>query len=309
MGTRRVRRSVRRDQILHVLTQQDGHVSADELSEQVRVLYPGTGRATVYRALQRLVESGAARKVDFGEGRLRYEAAQGRPHHFHLVCSVCQRTSEFVSSDVEAATAEVVAVRRFEPTQTILQIHGTCEECRTGKPAPALAGPSTTALFARDALRMAINTERSGREFYARAVKLSRDKAGRRVFAKLAFDERQHLARLEARYRELVAKDPRLETLPPYLFFKGAANGVFAEATGRLRNGVNAEEALKIGISCERRSHRFFQRYGSQFEESEGKRIFLEFAGEERDHLQLLMRELRALRARRAAPSTRRGRA
>ena len=50
-----------------------------------------------------------------------------------------------------------------------------------------------------------------------------------------------------------------------------------------------------IGIRCERASHRFFKRYGERFEDSEGKRIFLEFADEEREHLQLLIREYRAL--------------
>ena len=72
------------------------------------------------------------------------------------------------------------------------------------------------------------------------------------------------------------------------------------------RKRLGTEEALQIGIVCERRSHRFFQRYGSQFEESEGKRIFLEFAREERDHLNILMRELRKLRARRSGAPTRR---
>ena len=37
-----------------------------------------------------------------------------------------------------------------------------------------------------------------------------------------------------------------------------------------------------IGIRCERGSHKFFKRYGERFEDSEGKRIFLEFADEER---------------------------
>jgi len=41
--------------------------------------------------------------------------------------------------------------------------------------------------------------------------------------------------------------------------------------------------------------HRFFKRYGEKFEDSEGKRIFLEFAGEEREHLELLIREYRLL--------------
>ena len=48
-----------------------------------------------------------------------------------------------------------------------------------------------------------------------------------------------------------------------------------------------------IGIRCERASHRFFKRYGDRFEDSEGKQIFLEFASEEREHLELLIREYR----------------
>ncbi|HIN93871.1 MAG TPA: hypothetical protein EYM99_13770, partial [Alphaproteobacteria bacterium] len=59
----------------------------------------------------------------------------------------------------------------------------------------------------------------------------------------------------------------------------------------------------KIGIRCERGSHRFFKRYGEQFEDSEGKRIFLEFADEEREHLELLIREYRALSTRKASRS------
>ena len=59
--------------------------------------------------------------------------------------------------------------------------------------------------------------------------------------------------------------------------------------------GVNDQQALMIGIRCERGSHRFFKKYGERFEDSEGKQIFLEFADEEREHLELLIREYRAL--------------
>jgi rubrerythrin len=59
--------------------------------------------------------------------------------------------------------------------------------------------------------------------------------------------------------------------------------------------GVNDQQALLIGIRCERGSHRFFQKYGERFEDSEGKQVFLEFADEERAHLDLLIREYRAL--------------
>src|SRR5207253_10967117 len=55
------------------------------------------------------------------------------------------------------------------------------------------------------------------------------------------------------------------------------------------------EQALLIGIECERGSHEFFKKYGEHFEDSEGKEIFLEFADEERAHLELLTREYHAL--------------
>jgi len=150
-------------------------------------------------------------------------------------------------------------------------------------------------LFARDALRIAIATERSGLEFYSRAARLTKDARGRKVFEDLAREEKEHLSKLEARYKELLQRDSKLESRPTFLFFKGAAHGLFAEGAERLLRGVNDQQALMIGIRCERGSHRFFKKYGERFEDSEGKQIFLEFADEEREHLDLLVREYRAL--------------
>ncbi len=89
--------------------------------------------------------------------------------------------------------------------------------------------------------------------------------------------------------------DPELEARPAFLFFKGAANGLFAEGADRLTKGVNDQQALLIGIRCERGSHRFFKKYGERFEDSEGKQIFMEFADEEKQHLELLIREYKSL--------------
>ena len=130
---------------------------------------------------------------------------------------------------------------------------------------------------------------------------------------KREMEEKEHLTKLEARYAELLAEDPQLESRPTFLFFKGAANGLFAAGADELKKGVDDREALLIGIRCERGSHRFFRRYGERFEDSEGKQIFLEFAAEEREHLELLIREYRALAQRRSKdrprPTKRRRRA
>jgi Fur family ferric uptake transcriptional regulator len=298
------KRSSKRDLIVNVFLHQEGHLTADDLFDLIRredsarpdgqPASQRISRATVYRTLQWMVDAGIARKVDFGEGRFRFEHSYRHPRHFHLICKSCNRSFEFLSSDIETLIEDVAGARNFAARQSVLQIHGTCEACRTGRPAPAESG-STELVFARDALRIAIATERSGLEFYSRAAGITRDSRGRRVFEKLAEEEREHLSRLEARYRELLQQDPQLESRPTFLFFKGAANGLFAAGAERLANGVDARQALMIGIRCERGSHRFFKRYGGKFEDSEGKKIFLEFADEERSHLELLIREYRAL--------------
>jgi Fur family ferric uptake transcriptional regulator len=301
------KRSGKRDLIVNVFLRQEGHLSADDLVDLIRREDQKISRATVYRTLQWMVDAGIARKVDFGEGRFRFEHSYRHPRHFHLICKSCNQSSEFLSSDIEALLEEVAAARNFTARQSVLQIYGTCEACRTGRRSDADRGVPTELLFARDALRIAIATERSGLEFYTRAARTTKDARGRRVFEKLAEEEKSHLSTLEARYRELLAHDPQLDSRPTFLFFKGAANGLFAAGTDQLaKGGVDDRQALMIGIRCERGSHKFFKRYGERFEDSEGKQIFLEFADEERQHLDLLIREYRALTIRQRKGKARR---
>jgi Fur family transcriptional regulator, ferric uptake regulator len=291
------RRSSKRDSIVQVFLRQDGHISADELADRIRQEDARISRATVYRTLQWMVDAGIARRVDFGEGRFRFEHAYRHPRHFHLICKRCNQSFEFLSSDIEALVEEIAAARNFSAGQSVIQIYGTCESCQSGRVTPPLP-PPTEAVFARDALRIAIATERSGLEFYTRAARIARDARGRRVFAKLAEEEKEHLGKLEVRYRELVTENPHIEAQPTFLFFKGAAQGLFAAGTQALEKGAGDRQALLVGIKCERGSHKFFRKYGDRFEESEGKRIFLEFAEEERAHCDLLIREYRSLVAR-----------
>ena len=162
-----------------------------------------------------------------------------------------------------------------------MQIYGTCEECQKGRPGAPKGGHHRDGVRARRAAhRHRHRAQRAASSTRARR-RITQDARGRSVFQKLAEEEKEHLGTLEARYAQLLAADPLLETRPTFLFFKGAANGLFAEGAERLSKGVNDQQALLIGIRCERGSHRFFKKYGERFEDSEGKQIFMEFAEEE----------------------------
>ena len=107
------KRSTKRELIVNVFLRQEGHFSADDLVKLIRHEDQEISRATVYRTLQWMVEAGIARKVDFGEGRFRFEHSYRHPRHFHLICKSCNRSDEFLSSDIEGFIEEVAAARGF----------------------------------------------------------------------------------------------------------------------------------------------------------------------------------------------------
>src|SRR4051812_28119287 len=134
------KRSGKRDLIVNVFLRQEGHLTADDLYDLIRREDQKISRATVYRTLQWMEEAGIARKVDFGEGRFRFEHSYRHPRHFHLICKTCNRSFEFLSSDIETLVEEVAAARGFAARQGGVQVHGACGAGQTGGPQGAGEG-------------------------------------------------------------------------------------------------------------------------------------------------------------------------
>lgn len=281
---------MKRDRILDVFLRQDGHVSADELYAAVREEHPQIGRATVYRALQRMVDAGLAHKMDFGDGRARYDASPGRPRHFHLVCTKCHSSSEFLSPDIGAWLAEIAAARGFTQAHGVVQVHGLCERCREGRDAPIIDGPAMRWVFARDALAIAIETGRAATEFYRRAARTGGRRAA--LFDELSREERADVDQLSARASALLDEHPEAGSLPPFLFVRESPARVFQDAAPQLAG--NPAAALQAAIACERRSYRFYDQHGATFESSDGKAVFEARAAAERRHLARLLRAARS---------------
>ena len=67
----------------------DGHRECEDIYLAIRQKGRAVSRATVYRTLDILVNNEFARKMDIGDGRIRYENKVNNPHHDHLVCTKC----------------------------------------------------------------------------------------------------------------------------------------------------------------------------------------------------------------------------
>ncbi len=131
-----------REAILDILSGSEGHLSAEDVYMEVHPKYPNIGLTTVYRTLDVLSDLGMIYKLDFGDGRARYELADGPDgahHHHHLVCTKCNRVidyTDFIDDEVEflkRAEKGLSKKYRFDIKNHILQFYGLCDKCKNGK--------------------------------------------------------------------------------------------------------------------------------------------------------------------------------
>ena len=118
--------------IAEVLLSSDRHLSAEEVATELERRGRKVGTATVYRAIDTLVESGLVVERDFGEGFRRFEPARDIPHHEHLVCTQCGKVEEFRDERLERMTTIIAESRGFARQRHRLVIHGICRDCQQG---------------------------------------------------------------------------------------------------------------------------------------------------------------------------------
>lgn len=118
--------------IADVLLHAERHLSAEEIAAEVTAKGRKVGTATVYRAIDTLLESGLIVERDFGEGFRRFEAARDVPNHEHLVCTQCGKVEEFRDERLERMTTIVAESRGFARQRHRLVIHGICRDCQRG---------------------------------------------------------------------------------------------------------------------------------------------------------------------------------
>jgi len=136
---RRLRLTEPRRLILNVLAENTLHLSAEEVYIQVHQVYPNVGLTTVYRTLELLEGMGIVTKLNFGDGRSRYELIESPAspgHHHHLVCADCKRVvdyDDFIDEELELlkkVERELSRKHGFLITGHAIQFSGKCRTCR-----------------------------------------------------------------------------------------------------------------------------------------------------------------------------------
>src|SRR3954452_14871265 len=88
-----------RDMVRYIFSRHN-HFDADQLIDDMKRENFQVSRATIYRTLNKLVDSGLLRRVPVGE-RTFFEHDYGYPQHEHLYCSICKKMIEFFSPEID----------------------------------------------------------------------------------------------------------------------------------------------------------------------------------------------------------------
>ena len=118
-----LRMTGQRRTIAQVIEDSDDHPDVEELLARAQLIDSAISIATVYRTVKLFEEAGILDKLEFGDGRARYEDAE-RDHHDHLIDMQSGAVIEFVDPEIEALQEKIAAKLGYKLKGHRLELYG-----------------------------------------------------------------------------------------------------------------------------------------------------------------------------------------
>ncbi|MFT4620348.1 MAG: Fur family ferric uptake transcriptional regulator [Sulfitobacter sp.] len=109
--------------IATVLEDSKDHPDVEELYARAQAVDAAISLATVYRTVKLFEEAGILDKLEFGDGRARYEDAD-REHHDHLIDMNSGEVIEFFDDEIEALQEKIAARLGYRLKGHKLELYG-----------------------------------------------------------------------------------------------------------------------------------------------------------------------------------------
>ncbi|MDZ4096459.1 MAG: Fur family transcriptional regulator [Paracoccaceae bacterium] len=109
--------------VARVIGAAEDHPDVEELYTRASAIDPRISIATVYRTVKLFEEAGILERLEFGDGRARYEDAE-RDHHDHLIDMNSGEVIEFVDPEIEALQDRIAARLGYRLIGHRLELYG-----------------------------------------------------------------------------------------------------------------------------------------------------------------------------------------
>jgi len=118
--------------VLKILSVSDGHPSVERIYNQVKVDFPTTSLATVYKTVTLLKELNELLELGFPEGSNRYDGNKPYPHP-HVICIKCKKIVDPDLDSLDEMKKEVALETNFKILNHRLDFFGICSNCMAEK--------------------------------------------------------------------------------------------------------------------------------------------------------------------------------
>ncbi len=105
----------------------NGHISIDELFEQIKKQFHSISLATLYKNINAMLETALITEVKIPNMKSKYEIAKER--HAHLLCDKCGEFKD-ISIDIDKLIRLTEAKSNYKLNDTSLIFTGLCEKCK-----------------------------------------------------------------------------------------------------------------------------------------------------------------------------------
>lgn len=119
-----------RKTVLRTVFSSHTHFDIETLYERLHNKGENISRATIYRTLPLLVESGLVRETLRCQDKVSYEHIFGHEHHDHMICIKCGKVIEFKDNRIKKLRNSISSKNNFQPEEHRFGIRGYCEKCR-----------------------------------------------------------------------------------------------------------------------------------------------------------------------------------
>lgn len=121
-----------RQQVLELIWQNHHAIKAYDLLEQIKPLQQSAKPATIYRALDFLIEQGFIHRVESLNAFIGCCNLKTVHHHQQLllICKTCQNVEERSANSVMDALKQELQFAGFIAHHQTIEIHGICKNCR-----------------------------------------------------------------------------------------------------------------------------------------------------------------------------------
>ncbi len=109
--------------VAQVIGAAEDHPDVEDLYTRASAIDPRISIATVYRTVKLFEEAGILERLEFGDGRARYEDAE-RDHHDHLIDMNSGEVIEFVDAEIEALQDRIATKLGYKLIGHRLELYG-----------------------------------------------------------------------------------------------------------------------------------------------------------------------------------------